>query len=205
MKLSDLAQWVLRLLKFNGPQDFHGLLSLLKTDPDYGHLSIADQSFEARLRQCLSLYSRQPEQLFIQGFNYKWNLLHQTDQMTLDLPKKTRTSAWLTFGQGCELVYGIFCPKSMRESWQVQTTSYPVKIGRTNRPIVERLIELQTGNFMDLQVGVLIKTNNSKEVEKYLHNQLLHRKMDGYSSQSEWFLTSLESIIETYKQYSDHY
>ena len=90
----------------------------------------------------------------------------------------------------------------MRESLKSKTSSYPIKVGRTNRPIGERLIELQTGNFMDLQIGILIKTESSQEVERYLHSKLLHRKISGKSSQNEWFLTSLEKLSNLYHEYS---
>jgi len=201
LRQSTLAQWILRTLDQQGPQDFGDLMKLLKSDPEFGYVPLGDSSFESKLRSCLSTYSQANDQLFIQAFNYKWKAFKEATETQLDIPRKARAAAWLTLGQGHELVYGIFCPQTMRESLKSKISCYPIKVGRTSRPISERLIELQTGNFMDLQIGILIKTDSSQEVERYLHSQLIHRKISSNASQNEWFLTSLEKLSNLYCEY----
>ena len=198
---STLAKWVLRTLNCHGPQDFLGLLGLLKSDPDYAYVPLNDKYFEARLRRCLTLYSQEPENYFWLGFNYKWTAIKVQPQQELDIPRKANSQAWLSVGKGRESVYGIIFPMTVRESHQMQIDSYPIKIGRTDRPISERLVELQTGNFRDLQIGLVINTNYSRDVERYLHSQLSHRKLLGKSSQSEWFLSSLEAVLVLHQQH----
>ena len=202
MRLSTLAKWVLRTLTLQGPQDFAGLIGLLKSDAEYGYIPLSDRHFEARLRYCLGLYSQDPERMFIQKLNYKWDVLKQDLLQDLDIPRKANGEPWITIGKGRESVYGIICPKTMRESYYSKVLSYPIKIGRTDRPIAARLSELQTGNFLDLQIGLVIKTNYSRDLEKYLHTHLSHRKLLGQSSQSEWFFSSLENVLTLNNQYS---
>jgi hypothetical protein len=201
LRQSTLAKWVLRTLTLQGPQAFASLLSLLRSDPEYGYIPLEDKYFEARLRQCLAIYSREPENYFSLSLNYDWEAIRPPFNEELDIPLKMNGQAWISIGEGRESVYGIFSPKTIRESHQMKIGSYPIKIGRTERPISERLVELQTGNFMDLQIGLVMKTNQSRELEKYLHSQLSHRKLVGKSSQSEWFLSSLEAILILHQQH----
>jgi len=169
-------------------------MALLKSDPIYGFLALRDSHFEAKVRASLLDNSGDKSKLYVQGFDYKWDAFSSGSieiQNFLTLP---RSSPWLELGYGSETVYGIFFPSIMRENLINQGTSYPVKIGRTARPLAERLFELQTGNFQDLYVGLAIHTNAGSALEKYLHNLLGHRKIMGTGSQSEWFLTSLDTI-----------
>jgi Meiotically up-regulated gene 113 len=195
LRQSTLAQWVLRTLINEGPQDFANLFGLLKSDPDYGHLALNDSSFEAKLRTCLSDNSFKHSPLFVQTFGYKWGILKNDELVEVDLPKKLPHKAWIDIGRGSQFVYIIFPQISPRLSFEAKSRTYPIKIGRTNRPISERLLQLQTGSFLDLQVGLLIRTNNAVRIEAYLHDQLSNRKMPGKSSQSEWFQSSIDSVI----------
>ncbi len=177
-----------------GPQDFTNLLLLLKSDPKYGYFALRDFHFEAKIRKVLLENSTGDGQLFIQGYSYKWHAVKQQSvQELIELPI-TRDNPWLQIGHGHEIVYGIFSPSSLRESQLSNTASYPIKIGRTTRSLTERLFELQTGNHLDLQVGIAVHTQNAASLEAYLHNLLKHRKIIGKGSQSEWFLTTLEFI-----------
>ena len=194
MSATSLPRWILRILQSEGPQDFLGLLSLLKSDPKYGYIALRDPQFEAKVRSSLLDHSNQNFEYFIQGFDYKWSAFSTEIIDELESYSIPRNRPRLELGFGSETVYGIFFPSMMRETFRNQATSYPIKIGRTTRPLAERLFELQTGNFLDLQVGLAIHTDSASSLENYLHKLLDHRKINGNNSQSEWFLTTLEFV-----------
>jgi hypothetical protein len=199
MNSRSLSRWILRILQTDGPQDFLELMALLKSDPGYGYIALRDPQFEAKVRASLLDHSSEKSQLFIQSFDYKWHAFQSEntrEEVGYSIP---RNRPWLEFGYGPETVYGVFFPNNMRESVLSRTVSYPVKIGRTTRPLAERLFELQTGNFLDLQVGLAIHTDTAPALESYLHELLEHRKIRGRGSQSEWFLTNLEYIASECK------
>jgi len=194
MNSRSLSEWILRILQIDGPQGFSELMGLLRSDPQCGYLALRDQQFEAKVRASLLDHSSRESQLFVQGFDYKWHAYNSETINELSDYSIPWNRPWLEFGSGAEIVYGIFFPRTLRESFLSQTGSYPIKIGRTTRPLVERLFELQTGNFLDLQVGLAIHTNSASALEAFLHERLDHRRIYGNGSQSEWFLTSLEYV-----------
>ena len=199
MNSRSLPEWILRILQTDGPQDFLELMALLRSDPQYGYIALRDQQFEAKVRASLLDHSGGKSQLYIQSFDYKWHAIHSESSRGLGGYSIPRNRPWLEIGYGPETVYGIFFPSTMRESILSKTSSYPVKIGRTTRPLAERLFELQTGNYLDLQVGLAIHTDSAPALEGYLHELLEHRKIHGNGSQSEWFLTSLEYVANQCK------
>jgi hypothetical protein len=194
MTPKNLSEWILRVLQIEGPQGFLELMALLKSDPEYGYISLRDPQFEAKVRSSLLDNSGEKSQLFVQSFDYKWHAFRSEKMQEMDGYLIPRNKPWLELGHGPEIVYGIFFPSTLRESVFSQTASYPVKIGRTTRPLGERLFELQTGNFLDLQIGLAIHTHSASTLESNLHEILGHRKIHGTGSQSEWFLTSLENV-----------
>jgi hypothetical protein len=189
-----LAGWILRILQSEGPQDFSALMLLLKSDTSYGYLALRDPHFEAKVRSSLRDNSRGKFQFFIQGYDYKWHALSLQQVFMEDSHKIPRHIPWLEMGNGNETVYAFFFPKTMRESLLENRNSYPIKIGRTSRPLASRMFELQTGNFLDLQAGLAIHTESASKLENYIHKILNHRKVHGSGSQSEWFLTNLEYV-----------
>jgi hypothetical protein len=169
-------------------------MALLKSDSLHGYIALRDPQFEAKVRASLLDHSGEKSQLFIQGFDYQWHALSSKSFEMKDCYTIPRNKPWLELGYGPETVYGVFFPSTMRESIKSKCTSYPIKIGRTARPLAERMFELQTANFLDIQVGLAIHTESAPILENYLHDLLGHRKIQGSSSQSEWFLTNLEYV-----------
>ena len=192
-----LAQWVLRKLFIDGPQDFQELLLSLKFDPQFGYLPLSQPKFETYLRECLKRYSEGVKPLFYQTFNYEWDLISNQSEHNLEMRILQRHEPWLEVGVGNELVYAIFSPNKLFEAYITKTFVYPIKIGRTNRSIATRINELQTGSYNQLQVGVVIHTDNSKNLEKHYHSVLEHKRIHKYK-QSEWFLSSLDRIKSIY-------
>lgn len=194
MSPGALTEWILRILQCEGPQDFTELMGLLKSDSSHGYVPLRDPQFEAKVRTALLDHSGETSQLFIQAFNYKWHALSSMSFENRECYTIPRNKPWLEIGYGPETVYGVFFPSTMRENIKSKCASYPIKIGRTARPLPERMFELQTGNYLDLQVGLAIHTESASILENYLHDLLGHRKIQGGGSQSEWFLTNLEYV-----------
>jgi len=186
--------WILRTLDRHGPQDLRSLLWLLQSDPEFGYLPLNDQAFESKLRSWLVENSRSCETGLVRREGYKWfsNVTDITPQV--ELPRLSQAQPWLSIGHGNESVYGLFHPRAMHQSRLEGSNYYPVKIGRTRRHIASRIFELQTGSVHELQLGILIKTNDSVHVEKFIHSAFKGCRLKILQMQSEWFLTSLDEI-----------
>ena len=188
------SEVVVEILLREGPQEFKNLLSLVVSDDQYGYLSFRHSNIEQLLRECLAYYSEKSDQKFDLTFGYKWQATRDASRVHDSCLEISRSTPWIFRGTGEEFVYGIFSPKQMSEARQSGSHWYPIKIGRTRRDISTRLRELQTGSFQDLQLGLQICTNYSVRLESLLHRKLRERKLCESSSQSEWFLTSLEEL-----------
>lgn len=186
------------ILLREGPQDFRSLCFLLKGDCDYGYLSFQIPNFDQQVRDCLKLYSNGLSPKFLMSFEYKWQALPSASYISELNLRKDQSSPWLKIGTGLSNVYGIFSRKLMSERISHGSVWYPIKIGRTSRDVADRLRELQTGSYFDLQLGIQIKTDNSIELEKYLHSRLSHRKVPSEASQNEWYFSSIEEIESVY-------
>jgi hypothetical protein len=104
------------------------------------------------------------------------------------------------YGHGDESVYLIYAPLERYRAVQVnESMPFAMKIGRTKRISSFRLQELQTGNHQKLRVGIEFRTNNSSELESYLHMNLLKHQITESKSSKEWFYSSFEEVIELYK------
>ena len=194
MNRESLSEILVEILLREGPQEFRGLLSLVVSDDRYGYLSLRHANMEQLLRECLMYYSENENQKFKLTFGYKWHPTKRAAELqNVDL-EISRSTPWISRGMGEEYVYGIFCPKQMSEALQSGNNWYPIKVGRTRRAISTRLRELQTGSFQDLQLGLEVRTDYSVQLETFLHRKLRDRKLCESSSQSEWFLTSLEEL-----------
>jgi hypothetical protein len=196
-----LLKVVLRLLK-DGPQDFGSLARSIELDSSFGFLSLASYGFEAQLRECLKRTDSEGQPYFRQTPDYRWSLSFaalkesplSSDEIDLNAP-------WLTFGKGCEIVYSLFLPSVLGRISPQEKIVYPVKIGRTRRRIDNRFNELQTGNFEDLRIGLVIKTDDSIGLERYLHRSLANNRIMRRNNQTEWFLTSLANVKLLSEQY----
>ena len=194
MNRESLSEILVDILLRYGPQDFRSLLSLVESDDRFGYLSLRHSNMEQLLRECLTYYSDNEDQKFKLTFGYKWHptkIATEIQKVNLEI---SRSTPWISRGIGEEYVYGIFSPKQMSEALQSGNNWYPIKVGRTRRAISTRLRELQTGSFQDLQLGLVIRTDCSVQLETFLHRKLQDRKLCENSSQSEWFLTSLVEL-----------
>lgn len=199
-----LATWTQRTLEVEGPLTFPRLLSRLSCDSRYGFFALRASNIETFLRNSLAQYSSESNRLFSINHNYEWYVNNNQEVICSgNLESLPRSQAWLEMGKGRELVYGLFSPIQMERSWNDGAENYPVKIGRTSRPIMRRFLELQTGNYFELQLGVVIGTDTSSKLEKYIHTQLKHKQIVQNGRETEWFYTNLLSIRNLAKQYQE--
>ena len=61
------------------------------------------------------------------------------------------------------------------------------KIGKTTRNVKKRIKELSTGNSGELSVVFEFESENVNELERVLHRQFVHRRLNG-----EWFNDELD-------------
>jgi hypothetical protein len=188
------AAWILRVLERNGPQDLRSLIWLLESDPEYGHIPLNDETFESKLRIWLIDNSTSQDNGLVRREGYKWSSNGKEVTSQINFPRLQPNQPWLSVGHGDESVYGLFHPRSMQNCRSQGSTNHPIKIGRTKRDVSSRIMELQTGSFQELQLGILIKTDDSIEMETKIHFALRGRRLRIIGQQSEWFLTSLMEI-----------
>ena len=199
-KLATLTQ---RTLNIEGPLTFPRLLSRLSFDSQFGFIALQDNNFEALLRNSLSYFSYGPKPLFSINHKYEWNTENVEMEELSNNESIEKFQAWLELGQGQEIVYAIFSPIQMERSWKDGILTYPIKIGRTSRPIPRRFLELQTGNYFDLKLGMKINTTSSTKLEAYIHKQLKHRQIAREGKRTEWFHTNLQFIKKLVQDYKD--
>lgn len=196
-----LADWILRTLHAEGPQKLSSLLGLLKSDPDLGYMALREESFESKVRACINRFSSDPECYFAIDSRYRWRALGEVrGSMELEpsIVRLSPSTPWLSVGHGTEAVYGLIVPRTIRDNYRQGLANYPLKIGRTSRPIAKRVLELQAGNHLDLHIGIVMLTSNAPYLEAFIHKSLEHRKLNGLSSQSEWFQTNLEDLTNLF-------
>ena len=79
--------------------------------------------------------------------------------------------------------------------------AYPVKVGKTNC-IQRRIDQLSESGPNTLTVGAVFCTNNSTELERYIHKKLIntgrHLEIPG---RREWFRSDIETIIKIYREF----
>ena len=200
MQGSPVEAWVLRVLDCYGPQDLRSLLWLLESDPEFGHIPMNDNAFESKLRVWLKANSESHEDGLIRREGYKWSSNMRRVDSRIDLPRLTQYQPWVSLGQGSEYVYGLFHPTTMHKSRLEGLSKYPVKIGRTRRDITSRILELQTGSYQMLQLGILIRTTDSIATERAIHAAFKGCRLKILELNSEWFLTSINEIRDYFLQ-----
>jgi hypothetical protein len=132
----------------------------------------------------------------------KWTLSKLKEETTSTSPVLIPERAPEVYGHGEEKVYLIYAPLERYRAVQVnESMPFAMKIGRTKRRSSFRLQELQTGNHQKLRVGIEFRTNNSSELENYLHMHLLRHQITESKSSKEWFNSSFEEVIELYKRF----
>jgi hypothetical protein len=105
------------------------------------------------------------------------------------------------FGIGNEYVYVIYSSDARIESILNNFIAYPVKVGKTNC-IQRRIDQLSESGPNTLTVGAVFCTNNSTELERYIHTKLIdagrHLVIPG---RREWFRSDIETIIKIYREF----
>jgi hypothetical protein len=105
------------------------------------------------------------------------------------------------FGIGNEFVYVIYSSDARIESILNNFKAYPVKVGKTNC-IQRRIDQLSESGPNTLTVGAVFCTNNSTELERYIHKKLInagrHLVIPG---RREWFRSDIEAIIKIYEEF----
>jgi hypothetical protein len=104
-------------------------------------------------------------------------------------------------GVGKSVVYVYYLPLYRQMAEQRNETFWQCKIGRTDGDPLQRILSQASTALPERpNVAIIIRTNNSVELENAIHNilTLRGRKIDN-SPGAEWFLTSLEEVLSIYK------
>lgn len=100
--------------------------------------------------------------------------------------EKPYISTLKTIGSGSEFVYAYGFPS------QKAGDAWPCKIGRSKRNPIWRIIDQQASMQERPEIWLMIKTDNSRHVERLLHIALADRRLPTFGR--EWFSTSPDAI-----------
>ena len=124
------------------------------------------------------------------------------EQYSIDLGdlKSSSTSfeSESTIGSGRNSVYLYYYQWDQERAKSKGQSVWECKIGKTERPLQERLRE-QATDPENFKLGLHIKTDRPKDIEDIIHDDLKKRgRHRGESLRKEWFLTSPSEVEEIY-------
>ena len=194
--LEEAIHWA--LLK-RGPMDQAELINALSDDYILGYVPLNTMFLQAKVKGCLEQMMQHPNPLLYFGEERKIKISKaRTNSENLKPIEIPFDEPWLKMGTGIESVYAIFSATTMNKYVEAGLDKYPIKIGRTNRPIENRIHELQTGSYLNLRIGIQFSTDSSKFLENEIHKKLDHMRVISRSTSNEWFYTNLREIREIY-------
>ena len=104
-----------------------------------------------------------------------------------------------TIGRGKQSVYLYYYQWDRDSAKSKDQSVWECKIGKTERPLQERLRE-QATDPEKFKLGLHIKTDRPKDIERIIHDVLKKRgKHIGESLRTEWFRTSPSEVEKIYK------
>ena len=109
---------------------------------------------------------------------------------------------WLNrFGIGNEYVYVIYSSDVRMESVINNFESFPIKVGKTKN-ITRRVEQLSQSGPNTLTIGAVFCTENSTQLEKYLHKKLTDsgQYLD-IPGRREWFRSNVSQVVGHYQNY----
>ena len=106
----------------------------------------------------------------------------------------------IPIGSGRNSVYLYYYQWDRDNAESKRRSVWECKIGKTVRPLQERLKE-QVTDPENFRLGLHIKTDKPKEIEDIIHDNLKKcRKHIGKSLRKEWFLTNPNKVARIYKR-----
>ena len=197
--IATIIRWTLMT---EGPSNIKIIKRHLISHPELAYVSLQENSLDAKILQAIQLLHLQTKHIYLPNCEGLWSLTQQGREIELDMPPTLpQEIPWLQFGVGRESVYGLINPSYMYNLVTNGSSNFPIKIGRTNRSVNRRIQELQTGSFLDLRLGFQIETQNSQELERFIHSALAERRLISPYGQKEWFQSNFFEIKSIYKDF----
>lgn len=109
---------------------------------------------------------------------------------------------WLNrYGIGKEYVYVIYSSDVRIEAVLNGFDLFPLKVGKTKN-IIRRVEQLSESGPNTLTIGAVLCTDNSTQLEKYLHTKLIDsgQYLD-IPGRKEWFRANISQVITHYQQF----
>ena len=196
MRIEDAVEWTLRE---NGSLNRPQITSLVYAFPYLSYSPSGKNEVAARIG---NLFMQNGSKFLFCSYSNKWMLSKLQEERISNLPMLIPERAPEVYGHGDEKVYLIYAPLERYRAVQVnESMPFAMKIGRTKRSSSFRLQELQTGNHQKLRVGIEFRTNDSSELESYLHSNLVKHQITESKSSKEWFYSSFEEVVELYNKF----
>jgi len=197
--LATLIRWTLMT---EGPSSIKTIKRHLISHPELAYVALREYSLDAKILQAINLLHLQTKYIYLPNSEGLWSLTQLGREVELDMPLALpQEIPWLQFGEGSEYVYGLINPSHMYSLVTNGSSNFPMKIGRTNRSVNRRVQELQTGSLLDLRLGFQIETENSQELEQFIHRALADRRIISPYGKKEWFRSHFFEIKSIYHEF----
>lgn len=197
--LATLIRWTLMT---EGPSNIKTIKRHLISHPELAYVALREYGLDAKILQAIKLLHLQTKYIYLPNSEGLWSLTQLGREVELDMPQALpQEIPWLQFGTGSEYVYGLINPFHMYSLVTNGSSNFPMKIGRTNRSVNRRVQELQTGSLLDLRLGFQIETENSQEVEQFIHRALADRRIISPYGKKEWFRSHFFEIKSIYHEF----
>lgn len=113
-----------------------------------------------------------------------------------------RNTLYPIHGEGSEFVYVIYETESRIDAILKDRGSWLLKVGRTNN-IERRVSEISQSGPNSLVIGTVFKTNNSKDLEMFIHKRLAFDcKKYEIPGRKEWFNSNLVEIYGLWLEFN---
>ena len=130
-----------------------------------------------------------------EGKAFSWGLPEKSTKPTKDRP------VTLTLGSGTGSVYLYYYPRDKESANSKRESVWECNIGMTKRSISKRVGEQKEKfDHQNPEIGLEIKTNNPRALEKAIHAilELKGQQVETSGKGSEWFLTSPTEVVGIY-------
>jgi|AntAceMinimDraft_12_1070368.scaffolds.fasta_scaffold78252_2 hypothetical protein len=197
-QLQNQVEWV---LETEGPLSTIHLVKIINAFPANTHRTHGDSSSEIFIRSTLN-HLKENGKIVFDSQKFVWQKVDgQTLAPKIDAEQITNQSDHVKIGQGPETVYCIYKSLSRYRAAISGTNRWPIKIGKTKRPLSRRLLELKTSSEEALVVGLEIATDDSHALEAYIHQKLQFCRIENQGAGLEWFWSNDEQVHDHYRSW----
>ncbi len=193
--LQNQVEWV---LETEGPLATMHLVKIINAFPANTFKVHQVSQFEIFVRSILNQLRENGKIYFDVNESVWYKVKSEESKPTIEVEQLNQLGGHLKIGEGTETVYCIYKSLSRYKAAISGEDRWPMKIGKTTRPVNSRLSELRTSSEEAFVIGLEIATEGSQALEAALHNKLQYCRIETQGAGTEWFWSNLEEVLNHY-------